>query len=113
MDVKNRILDNIKISADLSEALNIIAEKLGVDYKEIIPEYAKTIRAEGIALFVVGIIGEIISFILIFDPTGWVQNTAYFVFIGVGLIFIYSSISMIFAPTGLAIEKLLGLINKD
>ena len=111
---------DIKVNADLNQAIEQIAEKLGIATKEIIPHYTKWIFAEAKARTIENVIGLLLPFLLFLIPADTWET--YGIFLGVRLLFVvimtYNQISAIAswydnlkAPEAAAIDKLINQLT--
>jgi len=124
----------LKINADLTEAIELLAQKLGLAATEIIPAYARMIFISGISNCIAGLLCIILPFFL-FAIKLPIPTTGYstydlistpegyklmFIVLGIGIVIVFvcigisliaDSMEKIFATKGKAISRLLNQIT--
>jgi len=122
-------MSEVKISADLTDAIEKLSEKLGIAADAIIPEYEKNIRINGIVWIIAGIITGVLPWVILPQPFEYHVASSYDVDWGmtysairwiacIGMTFIGFYISMsyienLITSKAIAINRLMNQITKD
>ena len=119
---------DVKISADLSEAIEKISDKLGIAANAIIPEYVKQIKLNGFVWIVGGALLVILPWILMPGPFEWEASRSYainwkglynvvrwVILLGLtwsGIAEVLGNIENIVTPKAMAINRVLNQLRK-
>ncbi len=112
---------DIDLKADLSKAIDQLAEKLGLATKEILPHYTKYYYVEGVTGIIHGVIIILLPLLLfVFSVEGFTDTI---LFMGLRLVFtiimilsgiytIFEDIKKVIAPKAEAIDHLINQLRK-